>query len=93
MDKLSSMELCRPSFDESEAERARQALGLLKARGVMATLHNFPLHSFPRGRSLAAGDLPVTDRITSTLLRLPVHPLLSEEDGDRVVTAVRATLP
>ena len=35
-------------------------------------------------------ELPVTDRVARTLLRLPLHPLLTEEDVDRVVAAVRS---
>jgi len=64
----------------------------LKARGVLATFHYVPLHSSPFGRSLAGSDLelPVTDRVAATLLRLPLHPLLTEEDVDRVIVAVRS---
>jgi dTDP-4-amino-4,6-dideoxygalactose transaminase len=32
----------------------------------------------------------VTDRVAGTLLRLPLHPLLTEDDLDRVIEAVRA---
>jgi dTDP-4-amino-4,6-dideoxygalactose transaminase len=68
------------------------ALAALRARGVMASFHYVPLHSSPQGRALGHGDdrLPVTDRIASTLVRLPLHPLLSEEDLDQVVAAVQA---
>jgi len=41
----------------------------------------------------AAGDLPVTDRLACTLLRLPLHPRLSDEDVDRVVGALKQALP
>jgi dTDP-4-amino-4,6-dideoxygalactose transaminase len=59
----------------------------------MAAFHYVPLHSSPHGRRLgAAGDLPVTDRVARTLLRLPLHPRLSEEDVDRVVDAVKHAL-
>jgi dTDP-4-amino-4,6-dideoxygalactose transaminase len=69
-----------------------RALGALRSRGVMATFHYVPLHSSPQGRSLGHGDerLPVTDRVASTLLRLPLHPLLTDEDRERVVAAVRS---
>ena len=68
------------------------ALTALRARGVMASFHYVPLHSSPQGRALGHGEehLPVTDRIASTLVRLPLHPLLSEEDLEQVVAAVRA---
>ncbi|MDA1208664.1 MAG: DegT/DnrJ/EryC1/StrS family aminotransferase [bacterium] len=35
-------------------------------------------------------DLPVTDRISSQVLCIPVHPSLSEEDRERIVTAVNS---
>jgi len=59
---------------------------------VMASFHYVPLHSSPHGRALGLdrGDLPVTERVARTLLRLPLHPLLADEDIDRVVAAVVA---
>lgn len=62
----------------------------LRARGVMASFHYVPLHSAPHGRRLGAAELslPVTDRIAAGLLRLPLHPLLSEADVERVTEAV-----
>jgi dTDP-4-amino-4,6-dideoxygalactose transaminase len=62
----------------------------LRSHGIGATFHYVPLHSSPFGRSRNGPlELPVTDRVASTLLRLPLHPLLTQEDVDRVVTAVR----
>jgi dTDP-4-amino-4,6-dideoxygalactose transaminase len=66
----------------------------LRGHGVMATFHYVPLHSSPHGRSLGQdAEFPVTDRIARTLLRLPLHPLLSDDDVARVVAAVRSSLP
>jgi len=69
------------------------ALRFLRERGVMASFHYVPLHSAPQGRAIGAGEsrLPVTDRVGATLLRLPLHPLLSAEDIDHVVESVRQT--
>jgi dTDP-4-amino-4,6-dideoxygalactose transaminase len=69
-----------------------RALAELKAHGVMATFHYVPLHSAPYGRKLA-GDvqLPVTDRVAASLLRLPLHPRLADAEVDRVIDAVRQT--
>jgi len=77
-------------FPEPEARDA--ALTTLRSRGVMATFHYVPLHSSPHGRALGHGEarLPVTDRIAATLIRLPLHPLLTANERDRVVAAVRA---
>ena len=68
------------------------ALAALHARGVGATFHYVPLHSSPHARAIGvAADLPVTDRVAARLVRLPLHPLLSDEDVERVVDAVRET--
>lgn len=69
-----------------------RCLAHLRAAGIQAAFHYIPLHSSPFGRTLAsdATQLPVTERIASTLLRLPVHPGLTDSDVDRVVAAVRS---
>jgi len=67
-----------------------RAMATLRAQGVMATFHYVPLHSAPHGQSLGAQpQLPVTDRVAHSLLRLPLHPRLAEDDVLRVVDAVR----
>jgi dTDP-4-amino-4,6-dideoxygalactose transaminase len=74
--------------------RARDAaLAQLRSRGVMATFHYVPLHTSPHGRTLGCdgGPLPVTDRIASTILRLPLHAELAARDVERVVEAVLET--
>jgi dTDP-4-amino-4,6-dideoxygalactose transaminase len=70
-----------------------EALRALRARGVMATFHYVPLHTSPQGQKLGAADvpLPVTDRVASTLLRLPLHAELSDADVLRVIEAVQET--
>jgi dTDP-4-amino-4,6-dideoxygalactose transaminase len=68
------------------------ALSALRGQGVMATFHYVPLHTSPFGRSLGEQPaLPVTERIASTLLRLPLHARLSESDVERVIEAVQET--
>ena len=77
-------------FPAPEARDA--AIATLRSHGVMAAFHYVPLHSSPHGRALGHGEarLPVTDRIAATLIRLPLHPLLTANERDRVVAAVRA---
>jgi len=73
-----------------DAAARDRAMAALRARGVMATFHYVPLHSSPHGHSLGPQpQLPVTDRVAGTLLRLPLHPRLVDDDVDRVVEAVR----
>jgi dTDP-4-amino-4,6-dideoxygalactose transaminase len=73
------------------APQARdRALAALRAGGVLATFHYVPLHSSPHARSLGPQpELPITERIASTLLRLPLHPRLTDDDVERVIEAVR----
>jgi len=73
-----------------ETARRDRALAALRSRGVMATFHYIPLHSAPQGRRIGADyELPVTERVSATLLRLPLHARLSDADLDRVIDAVR----
>jgi dTDP-4-amino-4,6-dideoxygalactose transaminase len=75
-----------------DGRRRDEALLALRARGVSATFHYVPLHSAPHARAIGVStDLPVTDRVAASLLRLPLHPLLSDEDVERVVAAVQET--
>ena len=70
-------------------------LSRIRADGVMATFHYVPLHSSPFGQALGYGAerLPVTERVASTLVRLPLHPLITPAESERVVRAVRNALP
>ena len=68
------------------------ALVSLRTQGIMATFHYVPLHSAPHARRLGLDvELPVTERVAATLLRLPLHPWLTADEIDRVVAAVRGT--
>lgn len=72
------------------AERPR-LISYLRERKITAVFHYVPLHSAPAGvkfgRFLGNG-LPVTDDISSRLLRLPVYRSMTDSDIDRVVDAV-----
>jgi dTDP-4-amino-4,6-dideoxygalactose transaminase len=76
----------------ADGDARDRGLAHLRQAGVQATFHYVPLHSSPFGRSLQADApvLPVTERVAATLLRLPLHPGLTDADVDRVVAAVRS---
>jgi dTDP-4-amino-4,6-dideoxygalactose transaminase len=75
-----------------EARLRDAALRSLREQGILATFHYVPLHSAPHARKLGVStSMPVTDRVASTLLRLPLHPRLSPGEIDRIVGAVRET--
>jgi dTDP-4-amino-4,6-dideoxygalactose transaminase len=74
----------------SEDERD-PCLRFLRSRGIGAAFHFVPLHSSPFGRRLtngAAVDLPITDHVSRTLVRIPLYPQLTPEDAESVVSAI-----
>ncbi|MBB5209163.1 dTDP-4-amino-4,6-dideoxygalactose transaminase [Chiayiivirga flava] len=77
-------------FDSLDART--RAIASMKADGVSAVFHYIPLHSAPAGRRCgrAAGDMAVTDRVSETLLRLPLW--LPDLDVDRVIASVARAL-
>jgi len=66
----------------------------LRRLGIMAVFHYVPLHTSPMGRSLGyrEGMLPVTESISSRLLRLPLYYDLTTAQQDRVIAGVRGYL-
>ena len=64
-------------------------IGAMNAAGVGTVFHYVPLHSSPAGRRYgrAAGELPVTDRVADSLVRLPLYYGTGTE-RDRVIEAL-----
>ncbi|MGE0481339.1 MAG: dTDP-4-amino-4,6-dideoxygalactose transaminase [Phycisphaerae bacterium] len=77
--------LLLPTLDE----RSR-FIAHLKSRDVSAVFHYQALHAAPMGRRFGGrpGDCPVAERVSDTLVRLPLFAELSENDLARVVDAV-----
>jgi dTDP-4-amino-4,6-dideoxygalactose transaminase len=75
-------------------EQRNHVLGEMSSAGVHPTFHYVPLHSSPGGISVRARetDCPVTDDISSRLVRLPFFTSLSELQIDRVVATFIAAL-
>ncbi len=71
-------------------DAARKTHRYLEAAGVECHTHYVPLHSAPAGRRFGrtATPMPVTDRVAQTLLRLPLHAELQDEEVDQVIAAV-----
>ncbi len=71
------------------AEQRDQVLAGLKARGIYSVFHYVPLHSSPMGRKLGCDtSLPVTDDLSSRLLRLPMYYDMTDEEQNRVVESL-----
>ena len=67
----------------------------LKAKGI-PTMVYYPkpmhLQGAFEGTDSAAADCPVTERLCGTVLSLPMHPYLTEEDVNEVVSAIKECL-
>ncbi len=65
-----------------------EVLAGLQKRGVSATFHYIPLHLSPMGKRIGykSGDLPVTERISSSLMRLPLYTGMTEEEMEYIIT-------
>jgi dTDP-4-amino-4,6-dideoxygalactose transaminase len=62
----------------------------LEARGIAAAIHYpVPGHLQPAFRELgySVGDFPVTERLTSEIVSLPMHPFLEQADVQYVAAA------
>jgi dTDP-4-amino-4,6-dideoxygalactose transaminase len=75
--------------------RARDGLmHHLQHNGVHAVFHYVPLHSSPMGQTFGYrdGQLPVTESVSSRLLRLPLYFDITEADQAEVARLVRECL-
>jgi len=75
---------------DSERERDRLSK-YLNDRGVVSVFHFLPLHTSPMGLKLGyrKGDLPVTEKISDGLLRLPFYNDMTAEEQDYVIQSVK----
>ncbi len=62
----------------------------LKKRGIMSVFHYVPLHSSPAGKKFGhfIGDMKVTDKISDTLVRLPMFHDLSMIEKEYIIDSV-----
>jgi dTDP-4-amino-4,6-dideoxygalactose transaminase len=64
----------------------------LRERGIGTSVHYVPVHFHPYFREalgLRDGDYPVTERVFSGLVSLPLFPRMTDEEVERVTEAVR----
>ena len=67
----------------------------MQKEGVPTAIHYpRPLHLLPVFSDLgySAGDFPVSERLAGRVVSLPMHPYLSSEDQDRIVSAVKSAV-
>ena len=64
-----------------------RVMARMREHGVATTFHYVPLHSSDGGRKFAARETscPVSEDVSSRLMRLPLHAGLTDADVDRVL--------
>jgi dTDP-4-amino-4,6-dideoxygalactose transaminase len=62
----------------------------MKDKGISVVFHYIPLHMSPMGRKMGyeKGDLPVTEKVSECLLRLPCYFELTSQEQDRVIECI-----
>ena len=76
-----------------QADRRDDLQRFLAERGIGSAIHYpVPIHLMSVGRELGypRGSFPVTERLATRILSLPVYPELTGDDIDRVCDAIRA---
>lgn len=67
----------------------------LKTQGIDATFHFVPLHASPYGQKVLGcrpDDLPITQRVAASLIRLPLHTHLTPADIDFILEQLEQVL-
>jgi dTDP-4-amino-4,6-dideoxygalactose transaminase len=90
---------CRPNWHVFailvDPARRDWVIRALKAEGIGTAFHYVPLHSAPyaaQSADIAQVELPVTDRVAASLLRLPISAAFGDSDIDDVVRACAKVL-
>jgi dTDP-4-amino-4,6-dideoxygalactose transaminase len=62
----------------------------LKNLGILTVFHYIPLHLSPVGRKMGykKGDFPISERISSTIIRLPLFYSITRDEQDEVVDRI-----
>lgn len=71
----------------NDLETRTRFISFMKEHEVSPVFHYIPLHSSPAGRKFGrthGDELPVTDRISDTLVRLPIFYELTDENMTRI---------
>ena len=71
-------------------QKCNQLIRFMRESGHNVTRHYSPLHLSPMGRKLGynLGDLPVTERIAETLVRLPLDNYLEDKEQSQIIRSL-----
>jgi dTDP-4-amino-4,6-dideoxygalactose transaminase len=75
----------------NEEKIRNRLIDYLRSKGIGAVFHYIPLHLSKIGRSLgySPGQFPVTESLSSRLIRLPLYYDLSREEQNKVVQSIK----
>lgn len=74
-----------------EMERRAALFDFMDTRGIKATFHFVPLHSSPYGLDnlgYKGDEFPITDRVSQSLIRLPLYPHLDPADQAFIIETI-----
>lgn len=66
-------------------------LRMMGEKGIQCSMHYRPIHTFSAYADVTA-DVPVTDRISGSILTLPLFPTITDEQMDQVVGTLQECL-
>lgn len=71
-----------------------QVFEALRAKDIMVNLHYIPVHTQPYYLSMGfkAGDYPEAERYYREAISIPMHPTLTEDEQDYVVSSLREAM-
>lgn len=66
----------------------------LRSYGIEAAFHYLPLHTSVMGKRLGykKGDLPISEEVSATLIRLPMHPKLKKSEIGYMAAALEKVI-
>lgn len=82
-------------LDPMRTDVSRRALfDILRAQHIEAHVHYIPIHTQPYYRALgfSPGQFPQAEAYYDNCLSLPIYPLMTDEEQDRVVAALKDAL-
>lgn len=104
LEREGSLRVVRPVLDAGASshhiyavlvapDRRASIIRKMAQAGVQVSSHFVPLHKSPYGRHVTKSpDLPITDRVAASVVRLPIYPGLTQSDVGRVVDALTKAL-
>ena len=75
-------------------EKRNNVLSALKENGIYSVFHYVPLHTSPMGKSFGykEGDLPITEHVGKTLIRIPFYYDITKEEQDYIIKNLKEIL-